>query len=336
MLPNARSNLCTQLERRRGITIVERNVMPRKVRSLQPFVAHGSGVNCLHVGPNSAGVLATGGADRMVNVWRVGKPNALMTLGGHNTPITSVRFNNKEENVSAGSQGGTIKIFALGSGGKSVRNLSGHRSDVTCLDTHPYHSYLLSGSADTNIKVWDIRRKNCMGTYRGHANAVNNVLFSPDGSLAASGDEDGTVKVWDLTAGKLLYESLEHKRAITAIAFHPTEFLLATASMDKTIKFFDIDSFHLVSTITTGASAAKCIQFHPDGTFLIATVQDQMKLFTWEPVKCLEQVEVPWNNVSDFSIQQANNRIVACTIQESFPALCCKVVRPKRVFQRWQ
>ena len=95
--------------------------MPRKVRSLQPFVAHGSGVNCLHVGPNSAGVLATGGADRMVNVWRVGKPNALMTLGGHNTPITSVRFNNKEENVSAGSQGGTIKIFALGSGGKSVR-----------------------------------------------------------------------------------------------------------------------------------------------------------------------------------------------------------------------
>ena len=98
-----------------------------------------------------------------------------------------------------------------------------------------------------------MRRKNCMGTYRGHSNAVNNVLFSPDGSLAASGDEDGTVKVWDLTAGKLLYESLEHKRAITAIAFHPTEFLLATASMDKTIKFFDIDSFHLVSTITTGS-----------------------------------------------------------------------------------
>ena len=118
--------------------------------------------------------------------------------------------------------------------------------------------------------------------------------------------------------GRNTLRVLEHKRAITAIAFHPTEFLLATAGMDKTIKFFDIDSFHLVSTITTGASAAKCIQFHPDGTFLIATVQDQMKLFTWEPVKCLEQVEVPWNNVSDFSIQRANNRIVACTIQESF------------------
>ena len=80
--------------------------MPRKVRALQPFVAHGSGVNCLHVGPKSSGVLVTGGADRLVNVWRVGKPTAIMTLAGHNTPITSVRFNNTEESVNAGSQGG--------------------------------------------------------------------------------------------------------------------------------------------------------------------------------------------------------------------------------------
>ena len=292
--------------------------MPRKVRALQPFVAHGSGVNCLHVGPKSSGVLVTGGADRLVNVWRVGKPTAIMTLAGHNTPITSVRFNNTEESVNAGSQGGTIKVFALSSGGKTVRNLSGHRSDVLCLDTHPYHPYLLSGSADTNIKVWDIRRKNCMGTYRGHSGSITSVLFSPDGSLAASGGEDGVVKIWDLTAGKLLHQFAEHKRAITSIAFHPTEFLLATASMDKTIKFFDIDHFGLVSTTTTGTSPAKCIQFHPDGTFLIAAVQDQMKLFQYEPVKCLEQVEVPWNNVANFSIQQSTNRIVACTIQESF------------------
>ena len=129
--------------------------MPRKVRALQPFVAHGSGVNCLHVGPKSSGVLVTGGADRLVNVWRVGKPTAIMTLAGHNTPITSVRFNNTEESVNAGSQGGTIKVFALSSGGKTVRNLSGHRSDVLCLDTHPYHPYLLSGSADTNIYLHD-------------------------------------------------------------------------------------------------------------------------------------------------------------------------------------
>lgn len=292
--------------------------MPRKVRALQPFVAHGSGVNCLHVGPKSSGVLVTGGADRLVNVWRVGKPTAIMTLAGHSTPVTSVCFNRAEESVNAGSQGGTIKVFALSSGGKTVRNLSGHRSDVLCLDTHPYHPYLLSGSADTNIKVWDIRRKNCMGTYRGHSGKVNCVLFSPDGSLAASGGEDGVVKIWDLTAGKLLHQFAEHKRAITSIAFHPSEFLLATASLDKTIKFFDIDQFALVSTTTTGTSPANCIQFHPDGNFLIATVQDQMKIFQWEPMKCLEQVEVPWNNVTNFSIQQSTNRIVACTIQESF------------------
>jgi hypothetical protein len=41
-------------------------------------VAHADAVNCLRIGRKSSGVLVTGGDDRKVNVWAIGKPNAIL------------------------------------------------------------------------------------------------------------------------------------------------------------------------------------------------------------------------------------------------------------------
>ena len=40
-----------------------------------------------------------------------------------------------------------------------MRTLTGHKSGIKCIDFHPYGEFLASGSSDTNIKIWDIRRK---------------------------------------------------------------------------------------------------------------------------------------------------------------------------------
>ena len=63
------------------------------------------------------------------------------------------------------------------------------------MDFHPYGDFLSSGSHDTNLKLWDIRRKGCIFTYKGHRQKVNSVKFSPDGQWIASAGEEGAVKV---------------------------------------------------------------------------------------------------------------------------------------------
>jgi hypothetical protein len=45
------------------------------------FAAHAGAVNCLKIGRKSSGVLVTGGDDRKVNVWAIGKPNAILVRG---------------------------------------------------------------------------------------------------------------------------------------------------------------------------------------------------------------------------------------------------------------
>lgn len=41
-------------------------------------MAHGSNVSCLSLGPTSGRVMVTGGEDRKVNMWAVGKPNVIL------------------------------------------------------------------------------------------------------------------------------------------------------------------------------------------------------------------------------------------------------------------
>eukprot|EP01028_Stygiella_incarcerata_P014029 TRINITY_DN885_c0_g1_i1.p1 TRINITY_DN885_c0_g1~~TRINITY_DN885_c0_g1_i1.p1 ORF type:complete len:744 (-),score=214.84 TRINITY_DN885_c0_g1_i1:151-2382(-) len=181
--------------------------MSRKgVVKLQEFVAHLGNVHCGHIGRKSGQVLVTGGEDKRVSVWTIGKPNAIMSLAGHSSPVHSVMFDMNEEHVFAGSEGGSIRLWNLGEQ-KVVRTFSGaHRSSVTCMDIHPYCDLFCSGSLDTNVRLWDTRKKQPLLTLKGHSGRVNCVCFSPDGRWISSGSDDGYLKLWDLTAGKLLMD----------------------------------------------------------------------------------------------------------------------------------
>ena len=58
--------------------------------------------------------------------------------------------------------------------------------------------FIVSGSEDNTIKVWNIqeRREEC--TFTGHTSAVLSVAVSADGRFIVSGSEDNTIKVWNI------------------------------------------------------------------------------------------------------------------------------------------
>lgn len=53
--------------------------------------AHSRNVTCLDLGETAA-VLVTGGGDRILNLWALGKNKCEISLRGHNETISCVKF----------------------------------------------------------------------------------------------------------------------------------------------------------------------------------------------------------------------------------------------------
>lgn len=69
---------------------------------------------------------------------------------------------------------------------------------VSCLSIFPNeekNNILVSGSFDNNVKLWDIRQKQCITTWKGHSMPISSLDCSPDGMWVVSGAQDRLVKV---------------------------------------------------------------------------------------------------------------------------------------------
>lgn len=185
-----------------------------------------------------------------------------------------------------------------------VRTLTGHRSNCTSLEFHPFGEFFASGSADTDLKIWDIRKKGCIHTYKGHNLGINTIKFTPDGRWVVSGGYDNVVKVWDLTAGKLLHDFKFHDGHIRSLEFHPLEFLLATGSADRTVKFWDLETFEMIGSARAEATGVLAMAFHPDGRTLFSGYDNNLKVYSWEPVICHDTVDVGWSTLGDLTIHE--------------------------------
>ncbi|KAF6266536.1 WD40-repeat-containing domain protein [Scenedesmus sp. NREL 46B-D3] len=286
---------------------------------LDEFVAHNGTVNCLRIGRNTAGVLATGGEDKKVNLWRIGQPHVAKSLVGLQSPVECVTFDASEDHVAAGAANGTVKVWDIETG-RVCCSLVGHRSNCLTIDFNPDPSCMaVTGSLDTNIKVWDLRTKDAITTYKGHSSGVRKLAISPDGKWVCSGSESGELKLWDMTAGRTIKDSWSHNNCITGIEFHPCEFLLATSSTDRTVRVWDLDQWEHVETLGPEATAVRAIAYPKDGRQLLAATSDALKVWGCEPAVHHDTVQMDWRNLADMHLayKDGQPRVIGCCCSNS-------------------
>ncbi|KAG2455090.1 hypothetical protein HYH02_000910 [Chlamydomonas schloesseri] len=301
---------------------------------LVEFAAHAGDVRCVRIGRKTAGVLVTGGDDKKVNVWALGKTTASFSLTGHQSSVESVSFDNDEMVVAAGGSNGSIKVFELQTG-KVTKSLSGHKSNVMCLAWHPYDSTIISGSMDTNVKLWNLRDKEAVMTFKGHNAGVTHVRYSPDGNWVASASGDGAVKIWDVRQGRLLQDLCPPtKYEITGVEFSPTEYLMATSSRDKLVRFWDLETFACIDQTTPEATPVRNICFYNDGRTLFSAVQDGCRVWNVDPTQQQDYVDVPWYRVADLAIStiRGTQRLIGCSFNSTMVGLFYIVLKNVRPF----
>lgn len=84
--------------------------------------------------------------------------------------------------------------------GACRHTLMGHQSLTSGMELR--NNILVSGNADSTVKVWDIVSGHCLQTLSGpnkHQSAVTCLQFNSHFVITSS--DDGTVKLWDVKTG---------------------------------------------------------------------------------------------------------------------------------------
>ncbi len=96
-----------------------------------------------------------------------------------------------------------------------------------------YGHLLISGSADTKVKVWDVHnQRQVKRTYLGHTGGIKDVEFTSDGQKFLSCSFDRHTKLWDTETGACLGDYANGKMAFCA-RFYPLDeniFLLGSGN----------------------------------------------------------------------------------------------------------
>ncbi|KAH9887427.1 WD40 repeat-like protein [Xylariomycetidae sp. FL2044] len=113
-----------------------------------------------------------------------------------------------------------------------IKIFRGHSNGVTCLQFD--ENTLATGSYDSTIKLWDIKKGEVIRTLTGHTMGIRALQF--DRRMLVSGSLDGTVKIWNRRTGACI-NTLHHQGGV--ITVHMDGDLLASGSVDKSIKIFN-------------------------------------------------------------------------------------------------
>lgn len=110
-----------------------------------------------------------------------------------------------------------------------------------CVYSLQYNSkYLVSGSRDRTLKIWDLKTRRCLRTLVKHRGSVLCLQFDsdPEEDLIVSGSSDSDVVIWRFSTGKEI-QTLKHAHRESVLNVKFDKRILVTCSKDKTIKVFN-------------------------------------------------------------------------------------------------
>lgn len=152
--------------------------------------------------------------------------------------------------------------------------LTGHQRHVMSVCFSPDSRRLASGSWDTTIKIWDVKRREEIRTLTGHAEHVESVDFSPDGRRLVSGSRDLTARIWDVDSGRELLKFSGHNGFVVSVKFSVDGRQIISGGRDNVIRVWDAESGKEVRTLHGHTAYITCLDVHPNGRWIASGARD--------------------------------------------------------------
>jgi len=171
------------------------------------------------------------------------------------------------------------------------RKLEGHIKWVKSIAISPDGKWVVSGSFDKTIKIWNLELYKCHTTLEGHNALVRSVSITPDGKRIISASDDRTIRIWSDT-----YQQLGvlkgHTNSVNCVVPLPDNQRVLSCSFDSTLKLWDINSWKNIKTFDGHKDRVLCVAITSDGKYAISSSNDNtVKYWNLETGICLKTLK---------------------------------------------
>lgn len=202
--------------------------------------------------------LVSSSRDKTIKMWDISTGFCVKTFTGHREWVRMVRVYHDGSLLASCSNDQTVRIWVTATT-ECKMELREHEHVVECIAWAPESAqptineaisvdnkkekrsgpFLISGSRDKTIKMWDVSVGLCLFTLTGHDNWVRGLVFHPGGKYILSASDDKTLRVWDIK-NKRNHKTLEaHSHFTTSLDMHKSAPFVITGSVDQTIKVWE-------------------------------------------------------------------------------------------------
>lgn len=268
--------------------------------------AHKFSVETVQWYPHDTGMFTSSSFDKTLKIWDTNtlQPADVFQFEGtvyshHMSPVAT-----KHCLIAVGTKSPKVQLCDLKSGSCS-HILQGHRQEVLAVSWSPRHEYVLAtASADSKVKLWDVRRASgCLTTLdqhngekskasseavnTAHNGRVNGLCYTSDGLHLLTVGTDDRMRLWNSSTGentlvnygKVSNESRKGLKFSVSCGCSP-EF--AFVPYKSTIAVYTIFSGELITMLRGHYNTVDCCVFQPNFQELYSGSRD-CNILAWIP-----------------------------------------------------
>jgi WD40 repeat protein len=196
--------------------------------------SRGVGVYALTWSPDGT-LIASGGYDRAVQVWKAADGTRLINHTGHTDYVLAVAWSPDGMYIASGGHDKTVRVWdGTSRNPNPIFTYNDHSEGVSALAWSPDSKRIASGAYDKTVRVWDATTGKNQIVYQGHTSEVYAVAWF--GKRIVSASTDKTAQIWDASNGRHIFTYQGHTGEIYAVAWSPDGTRIASGGQDGIVQ----------------------------------------------------------------------------------------------------